>query len=119
MAASGSPKRVMVIYGTRPEAIKLAPVIHAIHASCALSPIVTLTGQHRAIVNQVNSLFGIRPDHDLNVIKTRQSLDGLTSRVLERVTRPCSRTGRTPSSCKVTRRQRSPVHWPRSTSASR
>jgi UDP-N-acetylglucosamine 2-epimerase (non-hydrolysing) len=76
----------MVIYGTRPEAIKLAPVIRAIHASRDLSPIVTLTGQHREIVDQVNSLFRIWPDHDLNVIRTRQSLDGLTSRLLERVT---------------------------------
>jgi UDP-N-acetylglucosamine 2-epimerase (non-hydrolysing) len=79
-------KRVMVIYGTRPEAIKLAPVIRAIHASPLLSPIITLTGQHRAIVDQVNSMFGIRPDHDLNVIRPRQSLDGLTSRVLQRLT---------------------------------
>jgi UDP-N-acetylglucosamine 2-epimerase (non-hydrolysing) len=79
-------KRVMIIYGTRPEAIKLAPVIRAIHASPLLSPIVTLTGQHRAIVDQVNSLFGIRPDHDLNVIRPRQSLDGLTSRVLQGLT---------------------------------
>ena len=62
-------RRVMVIYGTRPEAIKLAPVIRAIHASPLLSPIVTLTGQHRAIVDQVNTVFGIRPDHDLNVIQ--------------------------------------------------
>jgi UDP-N-acetylglucosamine 2-epimerase len=79
-------KRVMVIYGTRPEAIKLAPVIRAIHASPLLSPIVTLTGQHRGIVDQVNTVFGIRPDHDLNVIQPRQSLDGLTSRVLQRLT---------------------------------
>jgi UDP-N-acetylglucosamine 2-epimerase (non-hydrolysing) len=79
-------KRVMVIYGTRPEAIKLAPVIRAISASSLLAPIVTLTGQHRAIVDQVNRFFGIRPDHDLNVIRPRQSLDGLTSRVLEQLT---------------------------------
>jgi UDP-N-acetylglucosamine 2-epimerase (non-hydrolysing) len=79
-------KRIMVIYGTRPEAIKLALVIRAIHASPLLSPIVTLTGQHRAIVDQVNTMFGIRPDHDLNVIRPRQSLNGLTSRILQRVT---------------------------------
>ncbi|HXL19917.1 MAG TPA: UDP-N-acetylglucosamine 2-epimerase (non-hydrolyzing) [Streptosporangiaceae bacterium] len=79
-------KRVMVIYGTRPEAIKLAPVIRAIQASPVLSPIITLTGQHRDIVDQVNAMFGIRPDHDLNVIRPHQSLDGLTSRVLRRLT---------------------------------
>ena len=78
-------KRVMVIYGTRPEAIKLAPVIRAIGASSRLRPVVTLTGQHRTIVEQVNSMFGIRPDHNLDVIRPRQSLHGLTARVLERL----------------------------------
>jgi UDP-N-acetylglucosamine 2-epimerase (non-hydrolysing) len=75
----------MVIYGTRPEAIKLAPVIRAIGASSRLRPVVTLTGQHRTIVEQVNSMFGIRPDHNLDVIRPRQSLHGLTARVLERL----------------------------------
>lgn len=79
-------KRVMVIYGTRPEAIKLAPVIRAIGASPRLHPIVILTGQHRTIVDQVNSMFGISPDHDLDVIRPRQSLHGLTARILERLT---------------------------------
>ena len=80
-----SAKRIMVIYGTRPEAIKLAPVIRAIGASPRLCPIVTLTGQHRTMVEQVNSMFGIRPDHDLDVIRPGQSLHGLTARVLERL----------------------------------
>jgi UDP-N-acetylglucosamine 2-epimerase (non-hydrolysing) len=75
----------MVVYGTRPEAIKLAPVIRAIGASSRLRPVVTLTGQHRTIVDQVNSMFGIRPDHNLDVIRPRQSLHGLTARVLERL----------------------------------
>jgi UDP-N-acetylglucosamine 2-epimerase (non-hydrolysing) len=79
------PKRVMVVYGTRPEAIKLAPVIRAIGASARFRAVVTLTGQHRAIVEQVNSMFRIRPDHDLNVIRPCQSLHGLTARVLERL----------------------------------
>src|SRR5437879_6502515 len=80
-------KRVMIIYGTRPEAIKLAPVIHAIGASSRLCPVVTLTGQYQTIVEQVNRVFGIRPDHDLDVIQPRQSLHGLTARVLERLSR--------------------------------
>ncbi len=79
-------KRVMVVYGTRPEAIKLAPVIRAIQASPLLTPIVTLTGQHQAMVDQVNAMFGVRPDHNLKVIAPGQSLDRLTSRVLERLT---------------------------------
>src|SRR5260370_41558347 len=85
-------KRVMVVYGTRPEAIKLAPVIRAIQASPLLTPIVTLTGQHQAMVDQVNAMFGVRPDHNLKVIAPGQSLDRLTSRVLERLT-PTLRQG--------------------------
>jgi UDP-N-acetylglucosamine 2-epimerase (non-hydrolysing) len=77
----------MVIYGTRPEAIKLAPVIRAIGASSRLRPVVTLTGQHRAIVEQVHSIFGIRPNYDLDVIRPRQSLHELTARILEGLTR--------------------------------
>jgi UDP-N-acetylglucosamine 2-epimerase (non-hydrolysing) len=76
-------KRVMVVYGTRPEAIKLAPVIRAIAASSRLRPVVTLTGQHQAIVEQVNTMFGIHPDYDLNVIRPGQSLHRLTARALE------------------------------------
>lgn len=75
----------MIIYGTRPEAIKLAPVIRGIRASALLTPIVTLTGQHRSIVDQVNGLFGIRPDHDLDVIRPRQTLHELTARVLRQL----------------------------------
>jgi UDP-N-acetylglucosamine 2-epimerase (non-hydrolysing) len=76
----------MVVYGTRPEAIKLAPVLRALRASRLLSPIVALTGQHRQLVDQVNSMFGIQPDHDLNILRPRQSLDALTARALQCLT---------------------------------
>jgi UDP-N-acetylglucosamine 2-epimerase (non-hydrolysing) len=76
-------KRVMAIYGTRPEAIKLAPVIRAVGESDRLRSVVTLTGQHRAMVDQVNSMFKIRPDYDLNVIKPGQSLHELTAQILK------------------------------------
>ena len=79
-------KRVMVVYGTRPEAVKLAPVIRAMRSSGSLSPVVALTGQHREIVDQVNHLFDIQPDHDLDVRRQAQSLDGLMSGVLDRIT---------------------------------
>lgn len=79
-------KRIMIVYGTRPEAIKLAPVVKSMRESRLLRPIVTLTGQHRAIVDQVHAMFGITPDHDLDVIRPQQSLDGLTARVLSRLT---------------------------------
>ncbi|HEX5188466.1 MAG TPA: UDP-N-acetylglucosamine 2-epimerase (non-hydrolyzing) [Streptosporangiaceae bacterium] len=83
--AEPSTKRILVIYGTRPEAIKLAPVIRALRESGSLRPVITVTGQHRSIVDQVHEMFCIEPDHDLDVIRPRQSLDGLTARVLRRV----------------------------------
>lgn len=78
--------RVLVIYGTRPEAIKLAPVISALRASDHLDVVVAVTGQHRAMLDQVNALFGIVPDIDLDVIQPRQQLHEMTGRILAGVT---------------------------------
>ncbi|PFG38833.1 UDP-N-acetylglucosamine 2-epimerase (non-hydrolysing) [Georgenia soli] len=75
--------RVMVVYGTRPEAIKMAPVVTALGRTEQLTPIVTVTGQHRQMLDQVNALFGIVPDHDLAILRDRQSLGGITVRALE------------------------------------
>ena len=78
--------RVMVIYGTRPEAIKLAPVVRALQESAYVDVIVAVTGQHRAMLDQVNSLFGIVPDVDLDVIRPRQQLHEMTGRILSGLT---------------------------------
>lgn len=78
-------KSVMVVYGTRPEAIKMAPVVQKMRDCRALSPIVVVTGQHRSMLDQVNDLFGILPDHDLDVISPRQSLDDVTTKVIKRM----------------------------------
>jgi UDP-N-acetylglucosamine 2-epimerase (non-hydrolysing) len=75
-------RRVMVVYGTRPEAIKMAPVVRALEASAHLSPVVVLTGQHRAMLDQVNSLFAIEAAHDLDIISPRQTLEDITTRTL-------------------------------------
>jgi UDP-N-acetylglucosamine 2-epimerase (non-hydrolysing) len=72
----------MSIYGTRPEAIKLAPVIAAVEASANLTSLVVVTGQHREMLDQVNRLFGITPKHDLDIIAPRQSLTDITTRAL-------------------------------------
>jgi UDP-N-acetylglucosamine 2-epimerase (non-hydrolysing) len=72
----------MSIYGTRPEAIKLAPVIAAVEASAKLTSLVVVTGQHREMLDQVNRLFGITPKHDLDIIAPRQSLTDITTRAL-------------------------------------
>lgn len=73
---------IMAVYGTRPEAIKMAPVIQALKESPLFRPIVTVTGQHREILDQVNDLFEIEPDYDLNLIAPRQSLTHISASVL-------------------------------------
>ncbi|MEU1201230.1 UDP-N-acetylglucosamine 2-epimerase (non-hydrolyzing) [Streptomyces sp. NPDC005813] len=76
-------KRLMVVYGTRPEAIKMAPVIEALQRSSIFRPTVTVTAQHRGLLDQVHALFGIRADHDLDILSERQSLSEITMRVLD------------------------------------
>jgi UDP-N-acetylglucosamine 2-epimerase (non-hydrolysing) len=75
-------RTVMAVYGTRPEAIKFAPVLRALEASGSLSPVVIVTGQHREMLDQVNNLFGITPKHDLDIQHERQTLTDITTRVL-------------------------------------
>ena len=77
--------KILVVYGTRPEAIKLAPLIGALRHAPQVATVVAVTGQHRQMLDQVNSLFGITPDHDLNIITERQQLEGITCRAIEGV----------------------------------
>ncbi|MCP3958815.1 MAG: UDP-N-acetylglucosamine 2-epimerase (non-hydrolyzing) [bacterium] len=75
------PVRILVLYGTRPEAIKMAPVIEALRRRpAAIEPIVCTTGQHREMVDQVQEILGIRPDFDLDLMRPDQGLNELTSR---------------------------------------
>ena len=74
--------RVTIVLGTRPEAIKLAPVINAFQACKAFTTRVVLTGQHREMVAQVMDLFGLQADHDLDLMKPRQSLTHVTCSAL-------------------------------------
>jgi UDP-N-acetylglucosamine 2-epimerase len=76
---AGSP--IGILFGTRPEAIKLAPVIVALRAR-GLATLVIATGQHRDLVAQVLDLFDIRPDHDLALMRENQSLDHVLSSVV-------------------------------------
>ena len=73
---------VMPIYGTRPEAIKMAPIVAALKADDTFECVVTVTGQHREMLDQVNALFGITPDHDLNIHQPGQSLAGILTRTI-------------------------------------
>lgn len=74
---------VMPIFGTRPEAIKMAPIVTAFQQSPDFECIVTVTGQHREMLDQVNELFGIVPDHDLNILQQRQSLSAIMTRTID------------------------------------
>ena len=74
---------IMPIYGTRPEAIKMAPIVKALQSSPNFQCTVTVTGQHREMLDQVNEIFDIVPDHDLNIIRPRQTLNGILTRTVE------------------------------------
>lgn len=78
--------RVMTIFGTRPEAIKVAPVIAQLQESPLFESIAVSTGQHREMLDQVTELFGIVPDLDLNIIAPRQTLVDVSARALQGVT---------------------------------
>ncbi len=77
-----SARRVLVVFGTRPEAIKLAPVIAALGRTAGLAPRVCVTGQHREMLDQMLAVFAITPAHDLSVMQPAQDLAELTARVL-------------------------------------
>jgi UDP-N-acetylglucosamine 2-epimerase (non-hydrolysing) len=75
-------RRIMVIFGTRPEAIKLFPVIAALNEADGLEPVVLVTGQHREMLDQVLAIAALAPDHDLALMQPGQSLDEISSRLL-------------------------------------
>ncbi len=82
---SGSRKRVLVVFGTRPESIKLCPLISTLQRLSArshLDPVVCVTGQHREMLDQVLRIFDTRPDFDLNLMQPSQSLPELSGRLL-------------------------------------
>ena len=74
--------KVMTIFGTRPEAIKMAPVVKALEAAPDMESIVTVTAQHREMLDQVLHLFSITPDYDLNIMSQGQTLYDVTCRAL-------------------------------------
>lgn len=74
--------KVLTVFGTRPEAIKMAPLVHALAADKRFESKVCVTAQHREMLDQVLSLFEITPDYDLNLMKMGQTLNDVTARVL-------------------------------------
>ena len=81
--SAAAPKRIMLVFGTRPEAIKMAPIIRRLGDTPRLVAQVCVTAQHRQMLDQVLELFGIRPDHDLDIMRSAQGLTYVTTAVLE------------------------------------
>jgi UDP-N-acetylglucosamine 2-epimerase (non-hydrolysing) len=81
------PVRVLVVLGTRPEAIKLTPVVEQLAEHPGVESRVLVTAQHRQLLDQVLHLFGVRPAYDLDLMRSRQDLAGLTADVLKGVSR--------------------------------
>ena len=76
-------KKILTVFGTRPEAIKMAPLVHALEADSHFDAKVCVTAQHREMLDQVLELFEIKPDFDLNIMKAGQTLNDVTTSILK------------------------------------
>ncbi len=78
-------KKTLIVFGTRPEAIKMAPLVHALKASPSFNVRVCVTAQHRQMLDQVLELFAIQPDYDLDIMQPKQDLYKVTANILKDV----------------------------------
>lgn len=78
-------KKVMLVFGTRPEAIKMCPLVNELKTRKRFETIVCVTGQHREMLDQVLRAFSVEPDYDLAIMKDRQTLFDVTTNILERI----------------------------------
>ena len=78
-------KKVMVVFGTRPEAIKMCPLVLELKKRASLETVLCVTGQHRQMLDQVLAAFGVVPDFDLSIMKEKQTLFDVTVNILERI----------------------------------
>lgn len=78
-------KTVMLVFGTRPEAIKMCPLVNELRGRKNIKTLVCVTGQHRQMLDQVLETFGVTPDYDLSVMKDKQTLFDITVNILERI----------------------------------
>ena len=78
-------KKVMLVFGTRPEAIKMCPLVLELKKRAEIQTIVCVTGQHRQMLDQVLDAFGVTPDYDLSIMKQRQTLFDVTINILDRI----------------------------------
>jgi UDP-N-acetylglucosamine 2-epimerase (non-hydrolysing) len=78
-------KKVMIVFGTRPEAIKMCPLVNELKTRPNFKTIICVSGQHRQMLDQVLEVFGVVPDYDLSIMKDKQSLFDITTNILERI----------------------------------
>ncbi len=78
-------KKVMLVFGTRPEAIKMCPLVNTLKERKELTTVVCVTGQHRQMLDMVLEAFRVTPDYDLSIMKERQTLFDVTTNILERI----------------------------------
>ncbi len=78
-------KKVMLVFGTRPEAIKMCPLVNELKTRKNIETVVCVTGQHRQMLDQVLETFGVVPDYDLSVMKEKQTLFDITTNILNRI----------------------------------
>lgn len=78
-------KKIMLVFGTRPEAIKMCPLVNELKKRPAIQTVVCVTGQHRQMLDQVLSTFHVVPDYDLSIMKDRQTLFDITTTILEKI----------------------------------
>ncbi|MBR4211886.1 MAG: UDP-N-acetylglucosamine 2-epimerase (non-hydrolyzing), partial [Oscillibacter sp.] len=78
-------KKIMLVFGTRPEAIKMCPLVNELKARPGLQTVLCVTGQHRRMLDQALDAFQVTPDYDLSIMKDRQTLFDITVNILERI----------------------------------
>ena len=78
-------KKVLVVFGTRPEAIKMCPLVNELKSRKNLETVVCVTGQHRQMLDQVLKAFNVEPDYDLSIMKTGQTLFDITTNILQNI----------------------------------
>ncbi|MBR6602689.1 MAG: UDP-N-acetylglucosamine 2-epimerase (non-hydrolyzing) [Clostridia bacterium] len=78
-------KKIMLVFGTRPEAIKMCPLVNELKSRKEIETVVCVTGQHRQMLDQVLSAFGVEPNYDLSIMKDKQTLFDITTNILNRI----------------------------------
>ena len=78
-------KKIMLVFGTRPEAIKMCPLVLELKRRSCFDVVVCVTGQHREMLDSVLDIFGVEPDYDLQIMQEKQTLFDITTRVLNRI----------------------------------